>query len=303
METKQFTAATDSSCQFQAVIATLNATDSDNDVVLPGAFGNREGIPVLVAHDSNRIPVGKVDIFEQGDEVVATGELIDLEACRWLRFDAAKPPSRQEFSWGFIPTKVSFGEHDGEEVRFIQDLDLLEVSLVLRGASVNTRLLDVKSMTCSCGCDGDCEQSEREQMELEIATLDAVIGYKQLQVAELRKWSYVDAGEYHDPLGVKMAKFAARELGVPVPPMRRLRRASWLKCDVPTFKIGREVLGLHKKGVVYILDGLDSDDTAEVVAHEIAHYAEHRKGRKTGEEFATMFGEIFAATWAPRAVA
>lgn len=305
METKSIQLKQSGACQLEAVVLTLGVVDSDGDLVERGAFGEQH-VPFLWSHNHSMLPLGKARVFERGNDVVAEVEVLDTATCDWLKLDFATGP-RQEYSIGFvIPEGGSTVERldDGSRVRVISAIDLLEISGVVRGAARDTRTVGVKEeKSCDCGCGGDCEQSERERMELEIATLDAVIGYKRMQVAELRKWSYVDAGPYTDRWGLKCAERAARDLGIPVPKMRRLRRASWLKCDVPTFKLGRSIRGAHSEGVVYIVDGLDAADTTETVGHEVAHYAEFRKNRRTGEEFAKMYGEIFAATWAPGAAA
>jgi hypothetical protein len=51
----------------------------------------------------------------------------------------------QEFSYGYDPVKFSFGEFEGMKVRFLEELKVHEVSPVLVGAGVGTRLLTAKS--------------------------------------------------------------------------------------------------------------------------------------------------------------
>ena len=133
---------------FEAAIATLNVIDKDKDIVLPGAFGDAPAF-VIPAHDQGHVPLGKAHVEERGDLAVATGLFnLKIEAARdWneaLKFDLAHPPSVQEWSWGFVPTKVSFEERDGEQVRLLEKIDLREFSPVLRGASIGTGTLSAK---------------------------------------------------------------------------------------------------------------------------------------------------------------
>lgn len=133
---------------FEAVIATTGVVDSDGDVIAGGAMeGNT--VPILPAHDSSSVPLGKARVEEREDQVVAVGKFnMDIQAAReWfsaIKADLADPPAKFEYSWGFIPTKFRFEERDDMQVRVIEELDLLEVSPVLRGASVGTGTLSAK---------------------------------------------------------------------------------------------------------------------------------------------------------------
>jgi hypothetical protein len=42
--------------------------------------------------------------------------------------------------------RQSFGEHEGRDVRFIEELDVFSVDPVLKGAGVDTRTVDIKGM-------------------------------------------------------------------------------------------------------------------------------------------------------------
>ncbi|MGH9380861.1 MAG: HK97 family phage prohead protease [Thermoanaerobaculia bacterium] len=149
-------------CEFEAVIATIGVVDSDGDVIEPGAFAGAGAVPVLWGHDSGVIPIGKVRIEERGDLVVAVGSLIDDEACSWLRHDLATPPAAQQWSWGFFPAKFSLGDLDGQQVRFLEEVDLIEVSGVVRGASVGTRTLSAK---------GGCSEGRRGVTDRDLAEM------------------------------------------------------------------------------------------------------------------------------------
>ena len=135
--------------KFEAVIATFGVIDSDDDIIESGAFGDAT-VSVLPAHDSGHVPLGKTKIEERGNLAIAVGQFnMEIEAARdWhsaLKFDLANPPAVQEWSWSFSPVKVSFEEIDGHQIRRLIEVDTREVSPVLRGASVGTATLSMKS--------------------------------------------------------------------------------------------------------------------------------------------------------------
>lgn len=131
-----------------AEIATLNVIDSDGDVTLPGAFGTQH-VKMIPAHDWQHVPIGKAKIREDGDKVLADFHLnLEIEAARdWhasLKHDLATDPPLQEWSYGFGIVEASFGDFDGQEVRFLKKLKVSEISPVLLGAGVGTHTIAIK---------------------------------------------------------------------------------------------------------------------------------------------------------------
>ncbi len=136
---------------FEAVIATFDAIDGDGDVVEHGAFG-RAIAPILPAHHQGSVPLGKASVEERGDQAVAVGRfnLATAAGREWfeaLKFDLEHPPPRQQWSWGYVPTSWRVERRDDREVRVLEAVDLIEVSPVVRGASVGTRTLAAKAAT------------------------------------------------------------------------------------------------------------------------------------------------------------
>lgn len=132
-----------------AVIATLGVIDKDGDVILAGAFGEQT-VKVVPAHDWMHVPLGKAVIRESGNEAVAEFALnLDIQAAKdWhssLKQDLADPPSIQEWSFGFTVKEQELGQFDGQDVRFLKELDVHEISPVMLGAGINTRTLAIKS--------------------------------------------------------------------------------------------------------------------------------------------------------------
>lgn len=140
------------------VMATLNTIDLDGDVILPGAIGEQT-IPIVPAHDSGHVPLGKGRLYENGNEAVVEAKFnLDIPAARdWhaaIKFDLANPPAVQEYSFAYalLEGGSKRGEFNGQQVRFFQPkangepgVDVTESSPVLRGAGINTRTLAAKS--------------------------------------------------------------------------------------------------------------------------------------------------------------
>jgi len=131
-----------------AIISTFNVIDSDEDVVLPGAFGEQT-VQVIPAHDWTESPIGKANIRESGDTAIAEFKL-NLQnsiAKDWyasLKFDFDNPPVKQEYSYGFSILEESRGEFEGRNVRFLKRLKVHEISPVLVGAGIGTTTLALK---------------------------------------------------------------------------------------------------------------------------------------------------------------
>lgn len=137
--------------QVTAVFSTLGVKDSDGDVTLKGAF--TDGAPVVISaygHKSweGELPLGHGTIRETKNEAVLEGQFLMNTAHGRDAFETVKALSDaglQEWSYSLENIKAHRGKHDGEDVRFIDAVEVKEVSPVLRGAGVNTRTLVAKS--------------------------------------------------------------------------------------------------------------------------------------------------------------
>ncbi len=132
----------------QAVIATLNVVDADEDMTLAGAFGEQM-VPMVPTHDWGHVPIGKARLHEVGDELIADFSInLKIESARdWyeaLKFDLEHLPAKQEWSYGYTVLDSGAGEHQGRHVRFLKRMRVHEISPVLLGAGIGTRTLDVK---------------------------------------------------------------------------------------------------------------------------------------------------------------
>jgi hypothetical protein len=132
-----------------AVFSTLNVIDADGDVTRPGAF--EDGAPVRISaygHSSwmGALPVGKGTIRETPTEAILDGQFFLGTTAGGDTFKVVKElEGLGEWSYGYDPLEYSFGEFEGQRVRFLDKLKVHEVSPVLLGAGVNTRTLTAKA--------------------------------------------------------------------------------------------------------------------------------------------------------------
>ena len=131
--------------------ATFNIVDLDRDVTIPGAFGE-QGVRIQShGHNTSSWSIGKGTISESGDKAVMDGLLnLDMaegkEAHASLKFDLEHGEPLQEWSYVFEIMDSDFGEHQGQQVRFLKRLKVFSVDPVFLGAGVGTRTTGVKSL-------------------------------------------------------------------------------------------------------------------------------------------------------------
>jgi len=139
--------------EFEAVFATLNVVDADDDITIPGAFGNQDVILSQYNHGSwgsgaAALPIGVGKIFERGDTAVIHGEFnLDsedgLKTYKTIKYLHEKGRT-QEWSYALPEIDYEMQEADGRRVRVLKRIKVNEVSPVLMGSGVDTRLLSIK---------------------------------------------------------------------------------------------------------------------------------------------------------------
>ena len=143
----------------EAYVNTMGIKDHDGDIINPEAFNNsirsRLPIPVLSGHDQSEI-IGKV-LFAQPAQIEGPEHRLfarmqmnmDTEAGRDAYSNIAGHYVR-EWSVGFnIPGNdaIAYDRDGADSTRTIMDLDWVEVSSVVRGASPSTMTIAAKSET------------------------------------------------------------------------------------------------------------------------------------------------------------
>lgn len=142
--------------KFTAVVSTFNVVDSQGDMMLPHAFDDsianfRAGktIPILFSHNwtDPNANVGVITDMRQTDTCLEIDGQLDLSSPNGLQcFKLLKDGRVHEFSVGgeawYDDVQTA---PDGDLVWPIHKFDLFEVSLCLKGANPETRLVSTKS--------------------------------------------------------------------------------------------------------------------------------------------------------------
>ena len=141
--------------QVKAVFSVFNEVDSDNDVVLPrsirSGYGDK-GVVMVWGHDWKHI-IGKGKIVQDDDKATFEGKFnMNTEAGREAYETVKAMDDLQQWSFGFEvhdSEKGMFTKGNGEEqeVRFLKDVKVWEVSPVLVGANQNTHTVGIKEQT------------------------------------------------------------------------------------------------------------------------------------------------------------
>ncbi|MCH9693835.1 MAG: HK97 family phage prohead protease [Gammaproteobacteria bacterium] len=295
--------------EFEAVIATLNVIDSDGDIIAPGAL---DGVSasIVPAHNHSSVPLGKARLHDRGSEVIATGILnLDIEPGeQWhtaLKFDLANPPSVQEWSFGYRVLDSEIETRDGEQVRVIKRMDVMEISPVLRGAGVDTRTLAVKHRT-SVGRDmlgktGIEEKSLNAFMSIEAKLLasDIIRSERDLNHSKTHRYKFefceLDAAKSSAAVGC--AAMIADSLEIEAPTIKFFRPSATQvdfsrKNDIDGLALcGRKVDG---KRLIYVREDA-VDEMIDTISHEVRHLWQYESGwdmsdSRLTEDDAHLFG-------------
>jgi hypothetical protein len=185
-----------------ALIADLTGVDSDGDSYEPGAFSWKEQwVPLLPAHNRFAMPFGKARVFEDGDAAYAELHLnLDTQVGKeWhsaLQFDLKTGNAVQEWSYGYDAMRFDKVMRGLAEGRHLKQLDVQEVSTVVRGAGRGTRTVDMKGLKAAMK-DGDFS-TITQQLGVMAATIDA-------DPAKLSATGLKQLGEIHANLGTVIA--------------------------------------------------------------------------------------------------
>ena len=143
----------DKTGEVKAVFSVFNDVDSDGDVVVPGAVksGFKGGsVPMVWSHKWD-MPIGKGMISQDNDMATFTGEFfMDTESGKEAYNLVKSMGDLQQWSFGFRVNDAEYGKFqkdgkDEEDVRYLKDLSVYEVSPVLVGANQETFTMAIKS--------------------------------------------------------------------------------------------------------------------------------------------------------------
>lgn len=143
----------DKTGEVKAVFSVFNDVDSDGDVVVPGAVksGFKGGsVPMVWSHKWD-MPIGKGVISQDNDMATFTGSFfMDTESGKEAYNLVKNMGDLQQWSFGFRVNDSEYGKFqkdgkDDEDVRYLKDLSVYEVSPVLVGANQDTFTMAIKS--------------------------------------------------------------------------------------------------------------------------------------------------------------
>ena len=178
----------------EAFVNTMGVVDSDGDIITSSAFNRSIGslpIPVLSTHNQSDV-VGKVisakAIETNGEDgphrLHATIQMnMETQAGREA-FSNVSGEFVREWSVGFnMPKEGSkFETIDGNPVRVISDLDWVETSTVIRGASPETQTISAKDADSA----SDTAQDVASDTDTETVDLTAFSAELELRKLNLR---------------------------------------------------------------------------------------------------------------------
>lgn len=174
----------------EAFVNTMGVIDADGDVIDPSAFDssieNNLPLPVLQGHDQSKV-IGKVidakPVRMLGDEykLHATMQINMEKEIGRDAFSDIQGEYVQRWSVGFnlTPDNVEMERTvEGDTIRRIKELDLVEVSTVIRGASPDTLTIAAKSI--------EPVEQEETASDTEEPVFDTELARAQLSLTETR---------------------------------------------------------------------------------------------------------------------
>jgi hypothetical protein len=293
MQTKTSTAEVkelDERGEGSLVFATFGVRDRDGDVIVPGSIGE-QFVVMAAAHDWTAAPIGKARIYEYGNEARADFALnLAMTGGRnWynaLKFDLDHPPARQQHSFGFTADVFSYGELEGQQVRYLRRVTVHEISPVMLGAGVNTRTLTLKQR----------EDMRRVEKTLERGQIFLMAERFKEQTASLFRCKETRPDFDYQLAAYTLAHLAAEELGAEFRGIEFFREADG--DEKPDFVLPTKIRGIaNPESAEFMLAAnLGGSQLINTIGHEVYHLAdpdgEHANAYEYGARFAAQFGAI-----------
>ena len=136
----------------KCVFCTMGVIDKHGDRLLKGAFGEQKVMFSAYNHGSGsfggQLPIGKGKVYEDGDKAIFEGNIFVEE------FDNARDTYKviklagnlQEYSFNLNNVSWTLKREDGRYIYEISKVVVGEVSPVLKGAGLNTRTVQIKTL-------------------------------------------------------------------------------------------------------------------------------------------------------------
>lgn len=151
----------------EAVFATFNVVDHDGDLTLPGAFHDGASVRISAYNHTSwggALPVGKGIISQTDTDARMVGEFFTNTTHGRDTFETVKQLGELgQWSYGYDVLDSSHGVHDGNNVQFLKDVEVHEVSPVLLGAGIGTYTVSAKGLPrLEDLSDDECAERARE---------------------------------------------------------------------------------------------------------------------------------------------
>lgn len=137
----------DDNGSFTGIASVYGVEDSYGDIIEKGAFTKtiqeNPEIPLLWQHDDSEV-IGKGTVTEQNGKVMISAQLDMEDSTAQKAYRKIKNKLVKGLSIGFQSVKKTFGEENGRYIRRIQELKLMEVSIVTFPALAQAQITQVK---------------------------------------------------------------------------------------------------------------------------------------------------------------
>lgn len=131
---------------FRSVFATLNVIDHDGDVTPTGAFAEGQEVVVEGWNHDYGLPPGKGVIHSDEKEAWIDGRFfLETDQGRNHYNTLKALEGLEEWSYTFMIEEGQPGQFEGEDVYFLNALDVWGVAPVTRGAGIGTRTVALKN--------------------------------------------------------------------------------------------------------------------------------------------------------------
>lgn len=133
---------------FTGIASMYGVSDLEGDIIEKGAFTKtiRENpeVPVLWQHDEEEV-IGLGTVAEKGNKIEISGKLDLEDPVAQNAYRKIKSGLVKGLSIGFMAVKKTFGEENGQFIRRLQEIKLMEVSIVTFPAMPQAQITSVKN--------------------------------------------------------------------------------------------------------------------------------------------------------------
>lgn len=133
---------------FTGIASMYGVSDVEGDIIEKGAFTKtiRENpeVPILWQHEEDEV-IGLGTVAEKGNKIEVTGKLDMEDPVAQNAYRKIKNGLVKGLSIGFMAIKKTFGEENGVFVRRLQEIKLMEVSIVTFPAMAQAQITSVKN--------------------------------------------------------------------------------------------------------------------------------------------------------------